>query len=62
MKNRKHTFTLAVTFDKACTESHALREMRDNIYGRYYTTQRSDDEPGEYYVGARSIKRLRRTR
>lgn len=50
MKQRKHTFTVTVTFDKACTTSHALREVRDTIHGEFYPTQLSDDQPGLYRV------------
>lgn len=50
-KARTHTFKITVTFDKNCTTTHALREVRDTIHGTFYPTQRSDDEPGSYRVG-----------
>jgi len=51
-KARKHTFTITVTFDKACTASHALREVKDTIHGEFYPTQRDDSEPGSYRVNS----------
>jgi hypothetical protein len=48
---RTHTFAITVTFDKNCTATHALREVKDTIHGEFYPTQRSDDEPGLYRVG-----------
>lgn len=58
-KSRKHTFTITVTFDKACTASHALREVKDTIHGEFYPTQRDDSEPGSYRVA--SIGRVKRS-
>ena len=49
-KQRTHTFQITVTFDRACTASHALREVADTIHGEFYPTQRTDDEPGTYRV------------
>lgn len=49
-KARKHTFTITVTFDKACTASHALREVADTIHGEFYPTQFEDSDPGLYRV------------
>lgn len=56
MKRRKHTFRLAVTFDKPCTLTHAAREARDCIHGKFYPTQKGDGDPGEMVVT--SITRL----
>lgn len=50
MKSRTHTFKITVTFDKRCSVSHALREVKDTIHGEFYPTQRSDEEPGSYRV------------
>lgn len=50
MKQRRHTFTITVVFDKPCTITHALREVRDTIHGEFYPTQRDDSEPGSYRV------------
>lgn len=57
---RIHTLTISVTFDKGCSASHALREVRDTIHGEFYPTQRSDDEPGSYRV--RKISRASKSR
>lgn len=51
-KSRKHTFTIAVTFDKQCTKQHALLAVRDTIHGEFYPTQRDDSEPGSYRVSS----------
>jgi hypothetical protein len=56
MKARKHTFAITVTFDKSCAPAHALREVKDTIHGEFYPTQRTDDEPGSYWV--RRIARI----
>lgn len=58
-KQRTHTFRVTVTFDRACTESHALREVADTIHGEFYPTQRTDDEPGLYRV--KNFKRLKKS-
>lgn len=50
MKKRKHTFTITVTFDKACTELLALSNVADSIHGKFYPTQFTDDQPGEFKV------------
>lgn len=60
MKARTHTFAITVTFDKKCTASHALREVKDSIHGEFYPTQRSDDEPGLFKV--RKFARLRNSK
>jgi hypothetical protein len=56
MKPRTHTFQITVRFDKKCTRAFALREIRDTIYGEFYTTQREESDPGLFRV--RSIRRL----
>lgn len=50
MKRQTHKFTVTVRFDRKCTESHAIREVRDCIHGTFYPTQRDDSEPGEFRV------------
>lgn len=58
--SRSHTLQITVTMDKPCTATHALREVRDTIYGTFYPTQYEDNDPGEYRV--RSIRKLNTTR
>jgi len=56
MKKRTHTFAITVTFDKSCSTTHALQEVRDTIHGEFYPTQMHDTDPGIYRVG--KIKRV----
>jgi hypothetical protein len=60
MKKKSHTFKITVTFDKKCTISHALQEVRDCIHGEFYPTQREIDEPGTFRV--RSFRRIQTVR
>lgn len=50
-KEKTHTFTINVTFDKACTAAVARREVKDCIHGDFYTSQIEEDEPEKFRVG-----------
>lgn len=52
MKQRKHTLTITVRFDKACTPQVARREVRDCIHGNFYCGGYfdADAEPEEFTV------------
>lgn len=54
MKQRRHTFTVTVTFDRACTRATALREARDNIHGQHYCAPYEDKDPDEFRI--RSVR------
>jgi hypothetical protein len=63
MKSRTHSFTINVTFNRACTRSVALREMKDDgdiNAGTHYCTQLDDGEPETFKV--RSIRHAPRSR
>lgn len=49
-KTRRHTLTITVVFDRACTKAVALRETRNAIHSDFYTTQLADDEPEQFRV------------
>jgi hypothetical protein len=59
-KQRKHTFSITVRFDKKCTVALAHREIRDCIYGDFYTTPRDDSEPDTFRIT--SIGRVKEKR
>lgn len=51
---KTYSFVLTVTFDKGCRAAHALAQVRNVIYGEFYTTSFNDAEPDTLRV--RSIK------
>lgn len=57
MKSKTHQLIITVLFDKKCTKQLALREVRDSIYGEFYTTPSSDDSPDTFRV--KSIRIVR---
>jgi hypothetical protein len=37
MQNKVHEFSIKIRFDRACSREFALKAIRDNIYGEFYT-------------------------
>lgn len=61
---RSHKVVLSVTFDKPISRANAIKEIRDNIHGEFYTSDIGNDDtepyPGEFRV--RGISNLPKAR
>jgi hypothetical protein len=37
MQSKTHEFSIKVRFDRNCSREYALKEIRNNIHGEFYT-------------------------
>jgi hypothetical protein len=52
---KTHTFVITINMNRKCSQRHALREIRDTIYGLHYCTVFNDGTDPETFR-IRSIK------
>ncbi len=51
MKSRRHTLSVNVRFDKACTPEWARRQTSDCVYGDFYPTSYIETDPEKMTLG-----------
>ena len=54
-KQRRHEVVLVVTFNRPCSEAHAVAQVKDCINGDFYPSAWDDKDPDEFVV--RTAKR-----
>jgi hypothetical protein len=59
MRSKTHEFVLKVRFDKPCTREYAVREVKNNVHGEFYTdTYVADNWPTRKSPEAFVIKKI----